>query len=206
VGDGYVSKRDLSARPPGGSPPDGSSPSAIILRAALPQPIASALLLADTLSPREQTAFELLGLGYDNRSIARELLISERTTKRHVTAILKKLKLESRLQAGLTALILFSCVPEKTSQWSQSPMDDLTTRADTEETRASVPLEEESMMTFDALTALRQGGNPVDMLTLAQQEVLAQLTEAEVATLNSVKARLDAVSDHDVEGHGTKIL
>ncbi len=62
------------------------------------------------------------------------------------------------------------------------------------------------MMTFDALTALRQGGNPVDMLTLAQQEVLAQLTEAEVATLNSVKARLDAVSDHDVEGHGTKIL
>jgi hypothetical protein len=61
-------------------------------------------------------------------------------------------------------------------------------------------------MTFDALTALRQGGNPVDMLTLAQQEVLAQLTEEEVAVLNSVKGRLDAVSDHDVEGHGTKIF
>lgn len=84
----------------------------IVLRAALPPPIAAALLLAESLSPREQTAFELLGLGYDNRSIARELQISERTTKRHVTAILKKLKLESRLQAGLTALILFSCSPE----------------------------------------------------------------------------------------------
>lgn len=61
-------------------------------------------------------------------------------------------------------------------------------------------------MTFDALTALRQAGNPVDMLTLAQQEVLAQLTEDEVAVLNSVKERLDAVSDHDVTAHGTKIL
>jgi hypothetical protein len=61
-------------------------------------------------------------------------------------------------------------------------------------------------MAFDALTALRQAGNPVDMLTLAQREVLAGLTKAEVAVLNSVKERLDAVSDHDVEGHGTKIL
>lgn len=61
-------------------------------------------------------------------------------------------------------------------------------------------------MAFDALTALRQAGNPVDMLTLAQQEVLAQLTEEEVAVLNSVKSRMDAVSDHEVEGHGTKII
>jgi hypothetical protein len=61
-------------------------------------------------------------------------------------------------------------------------------------------------MAFDSLTALRQAGNPVDMLTLAQQEVLAQLTEEEVTVLNSVKARLDAVSDPDVEGHGTKIF
>jgi DNA-binding NarL/FixJ family response regulator len=87
------------------------TPGNVILSATLPQPIADALLLAGALSPRERGAFELLGLGYDNRSIARELQISERTTKRHVTAILKKLKLESRLQAGLTALLLFSCSP-----------------------------------------------------------------------------------------------
>jgi DNA-binding NarL/FixJ family response regulator len=81
------------------------------MRATLPQHIAAALLLVSTLSPREKSAFELLGLGYDNRSIARELQISERTTKRHVTAILRKLKLESRLQAGLTALILSASSP-----------------------------------------------------------------------------------------------
>ena len=131
MGSGFISDNNLHMRtsstsPPGPlscpacgvvfHPPDGplsaGTPGRISLSAALPQPIAAAVLLASTLSPREQTAFELLGLGYDNRSIARELQISERTTKRHVTAILKKLKLESRLQAGLTALILFSCSPE----------------------------------------------------------------------------------------------
>lgn len=110
MGNGYTSENQLFSHPP--SAPFVCPSCGIILRAALPQPIAAALLLAESLSPREQTAFELLGLGYDNRSIARELGISERTTKRHVTAILKKLKLESRLQAGLTALILFSCAPE----------------------------------------------------------------------------------------------
>jgi DNA-binding CsgD family transcriptional regulator len=104
-----------AAGTPAGEPPAGGlpvvTPGKVIVSATLPQPIADALLLAGALSPRERGAFELLGLGYDNRSIARELQISERTTKRHVTAILKKLKLESRLQAGLTALILFSCSP-----------------------------------------------------------------------------------------------
>ena len=61
-------------------------------------------------------------------------------------------------------------------------------------------------MTFDALTALRQGGNPVDLLTAEQRDVLAQLTEDEVAVLNSVKRRLDAVGDGEVEGHsGIKV-
>jgi DNA-binding CsgD family transcriptional regulator len=89
-------------------PPEDGLQRAVVLRAAIPRPIASALWLADDLSPRERVIFELLGLGYDNRSIARELEISERTTKRHVTAILAKLRLESRLQAGLTALIVSS--------------------------------------------------------------------------------------------------
>lgn len=57
-------------------------------------------------------------------------------------------------------------------------------------------------MAFDALTALREAGNPVDLVTAEQREVLAQLTEAEVAVLNSIKARLDAASDAEVVGHG----
>jgi len=87
----------------------------VILRATVPQPIAAALRLTDLLSARERTVFEYLGFGYDNRSIARELGVSERTVKRHVTVILAKLRLESRLQAGLAALILSSFAPRDTS-------------------------------------------------------------------------------------------
>jgi hypothetical protein len=57
-------------------------------------------------------------------------------------------------------------------------------------------------MSFDALVELRRAGNPVDLLTAAQQEVLAQLTEAEVMVINSVKERLDAAAECDVEAHG----
>jgi hypothetical protein len=55
-------------------------------------------------------------------------------------------------------------------------------------------------MAFDALAELRAGGNPVDQLSEAQLEVMRGLTPAEVATINSIKARIDAVGD-DVEGH-----
>jgi hypothetical protein len=60
-------------------------------------------------------------------------------------------------------------------------------------------------MAFDALATLRQAGNPVDLLTAEQRSVLAQLTEEEVAVLNSVKERLDAVSDAEVEGQSLTI-
>jgi len=60
-------------------------------------------------------------------------------------------------------------------------------------------------MAFDALSALRAAGNPVDLLTEGQRAVLGQLTMEEVAVLNSIKERLDAASDNDVEGHGLKI-
>lgn len=89
-------------------PAEGPPGNGTVARAALPQPMAAALLATRALSPRERTVFQFLGLGYDNRSIARELGVSERTVKRHITLILAKLRLESRLQAGLTALILCS--------------------------------------------------------------------------------------------------
>ena len=63
----------------------------------------------------------------------------------------------------------------------------------------------EERMAFDALATLRQAGNLVDLLTPEQQAVLAQLTEEEVTVLNSVKERLDAVSDADVEGQSLTI-
>jgi DNA-binding NarL/FixJ family response regulator len=45
----------------------------------------------------------MLGDGLDNRRISSMLAISQRTVKFHVTSILRKLKVESRLQAGLAA-------------------------------------------------------------------------------------------------------
>lgn len=63
-------------------------------------------------------------------------------------------------------------------------------------------------MAFDALAALRAAGNPVDLLAPEQRAVFAGLTEEEVGVLNSIKRRLDAVSDseYDVEGHDVKLL
>jgi hypothetical protein len=61
-------------------------------------------------------------------------------------------------------------------------------------------------MAFDALSALRAAGNPVDLLSEEQRAVLGQLSEDEVAVLNSIKERLDAVSDDEVEGHDLKIV
>lgn len=74
-------------------------------RASLPDHIADALEHTGSLSRREIDVFELLSYGYSNRQIAHLLKFSERTAKRHVSEILRKLRLESRLQAGLVALL-----------------------------------------------------------------------------------------------------
>ncbi|WP_306321437.1 MULTISPECIES: helix-turn-helix transcriptional regulator [unclassified Streptomyces] len=56
-----------------------------------------------TLSERELEVFKTLGEGASNRRIARQLAITERTVKAHVAQVLTKLRLESRLQAGIVA-------------------------------------------------------------------------------------------------------
>jgi hypothetical protein len=63
-------------------------------------------------------------------------------------------------------------------------------------------------MAFDPLEALREAGNPVDVLSEAQRSVLAGLTEEEVATWNGIKARLDAAvgSAAEVEGQGVNLI
>jgi DNA-binding NarL/FixJ family response regulator len=53
------------------------------------------------LTTREVDVLRLLGEGYANKAIARELGISERTTRTHVSRILAKLGLTSRTQAAL---------------------------------------------------------------------------------------------------------
>lgn len=60
-------------------------------------------------------------------------------------------------------------------------------------------------MAYDALSALRAAGHPVDLLSSAQRRVLVGLTEAEVLVLNSIKDRLDAAED-EVRGQELKLL
>lgn len=53
------------------------------------------------LSPREREVLNLIAVGANNREIAHQLYISEKTVKNHVTSILSKLNLRDRTQAAL---------------------------------------------------------------------------------------------------------
>ena len=53
------------------------------------------------LSPREQEVLNLIAQGANNRKIATQLYISDKTVKNHVTSILSKLNLRDHTQAAL---------------------------------------------------------------------------------------------------------
>ncbi len=57
----------------------------------------------DRLTPREREVLELIGRGFPNKRIARELGIAEKTVKTHVSHVLAKLGVSDRTQAALYA-------------------------------------------------------------------------------------------------------
>ncbi len=57
--------------------------------------------LVETLTPRELQVARMVHLGGNNKMIARELDISERTVKAHLSAIFRKLEIENRLNLAL---------------------------------------------------------------------------------------------------------
>ncbi|MEU6035451.1 helix-turn-helix transcriptional regulator [Actinomadura sp. NPDC047616] len=63
------------------------------------------LARVDRLTSRQLEVFLLLGRGMSNRQIAVALEVSEHTVKAHIAKVLRTLGLESRLQAGLAALL-----------------------------------------------------------------------------------------------------
>jgi DNA-binding NarL/FixJ family response regulator len=58
----------------------------------------------EDLTPREREVLGLVAEGASNRQIAESLVVSERTARTHVSAILSKLGLVSRTQAALWAV------------------------------------------------------------------------------------------------------
>jgi DNA-binding NarL/FixJ family response regulator len=58
----------------------------------------------DRLTPREREVLELIGRGFPNKRIARELGLSEKTVKTHVGHVLAKLGVTDRTQAAVVAV------------------------------------------------------------------------------------------------------
>jgi DNA-binding NarL/FixJ family response regulator len=56
------------------------------------------------LSERELEVLKLIAIGKDNAEIARELFISPKTVKNHISNILMKLQIENRIQAAVYAV------------------------------------------------------------------------------------------------------
>ncbi len=56
------------------------------------------------ISPREMEVLSLIARGFGNKKIAKELFISERTVKTHVTHLLEKLELGDRTQLAIYAI------------------------------------------------------------------------------------------------------
>jgi two-component system, NarL family, response regulator LiaR len=58
----------------------------------------------DRLTPREREVLVLLGRGFPNKRIARELAVSEKTVKTHVGHVFAKLGVTDRTQAAIVAV------------------------------------------------------------------------------------------------------
>ena len=58
----------------------------------------------DRLTPREREVLELVGRGFPNKLIARELAVAEKTVKTHVGNIFAKLGVTDRTQAAVFAV------------------------------------------------------------------------------------------------------
>jgi NarL family two-component system response regulator LiaR len=58
----------------------------------------------DRLTPREREVLVLIGRGYPNKRIARELSVSEKTVKTHAGHVFAKLGVTDRTQAAIVAV------------------------------------------------------------------------------------------------------
>ena len=70
----------------------------------LMQEVSGARVSAENLTNRELEVLKQIAKGNDNKTIARNLVVSEKTVKTHVSNILSKLHLDDRTQVAIYAL------------------------------------------------------------------------------------------------------
>ena len=78
--------------------------SEIIRRAARPQPTSGPTAQLEELTKRELEILQMVSEGMGNREIARQLNISYHTVMKHVSNIISKLRVTTRMEAGLVFL------------------------------------------------------------------------------------------------------
>jgi DNA-binding CsgD family transcriptional regulator len=156
------------------------------------------------LTRRELRIASLLATGASTDRVARDLFISPHTVAAHLGNMFRRVgasnrtELIARLYA--TGLLLQGA-------WPPAAINGRASGAALAADLAPQSPEGGSPRTaaFDALTALREAGHPVDLLPAGQRDVLAALDEHEVGILNSVRDRLEAVTA-EVQGQDLKLL
>jgi DNA-binding NarL/FixJ family response regulator len=76
----------------------------VLQRLRAQTPDAAARAIRTELSARELEVLRLIAIGKDNAEIARDLFISPKTVKNHISNILMKLQIENRIQAAVYAV------------------------------------------------------------------------------------------------------
>jgi DNA-binding CsgD family transcriptional regulator len=149
------------------------------------------------VSNGDLTLVTMLARGYTTSLTAREMHLSPYTVGERISVLLERFNCKNR-----TELVAF-CYVNGLLSGELWPPDQ---RTHIHRTPPRIRVKGgHAEMSFDAIKTLREAGQPIDLLSSSQREVLAALTEHEVDVLLSIQRRLGEV-EPDVEGQEMKLL
>lgn len=151
------------------------------------------------LSDGDLTLVTMLARGYTTTLAARQMHLSPYTVGERISVLLERFNCKNRAE-----LVAFCYVHGLLSArvWPPEQRDQIRAAAPSLRYRTQGDRQE---MPFDPLQALREAGQPVDLLSCHQREILGTLTEHEVEVLLSIQRRLSE-AEPEVEGQELKLL